>query len=160
MTDAHPAVPHELAVTRFIAAPPETVYRVWTERTGEWFAPRPYATPEVDIDFRPGGRDRIVMQAPDGTLMPMEGIVLEVVPNRRIVLTDAFREGWVPQEAFMVVIATFDPEGEGTRYTARVRHWSEEAKARHEAMGFHEGWGTVADQLAELAEAEAAKAAA
>jgi len=145
----------ELSVTRFIDAPPETVYRVWTERTGEWFAPRPYTTPVVNIDLRPGGGDIIEMEAPDGTRIPCEGVVLEVIPNRKIVMTDAFKSGWIPADAFMVSIFTFEPEGSGTRYTARVRHWSEEALKRHEEMGFHDGWATCANQLAELAEEEA-----
>ena len=33
---------HELSITRFIDAPPETVYRVYTERTEEWWAPKPW----------------------------------------------------------------------------------------------------------------------
>jgi uncharacterized protein YndB with AHSA1/START domain len=98
------------------------------------------------------------MQAPDGTAMPNQGVFLEVVPNEKLVFTDAFTAGWKPHEAFMVVIVTFAPEAGGTRYTARVRHWNAEARDRHEAMGFHEGWGTVAGQLAELAEAETAPA--
>ncbi len=145
----------ELSVTRYIDAPPETVYRVWTERATEWFAPKPYTTPVVDYDLRPGGRANITMRSPEGEDMPMQGVVLEVVPNKRIVTTDAFREGWKPQDAFMVAITTFEPEGKGTRYTAAVRHWDEAALKRHEEMGFHEGWGQVAGQLAELAEAEA-----
>jgi uncharacterized protein YndB with AHSA1/START domain len=32
-----------------------------------------------------------------------------------------------------------------------VRHWSAEDRARHEEMGFHEGWGMATDQLAALA---------
>ena len=47
--------------------------------------------------------------------------------------------GGMPQDPFMVVIVTFEPEGSGTRHTARVRHWSAETRKRHEAMGFHEG---------------------
>jgi uncharacterized protein YndB with AHSA1/START domain len=152
---------HELSITRLIQASPETVYRVWTERTAEWWAPRPYSTPEVDIDLRPGGRALMAMRAPDGTDLPREeGVFLEVVPNRRIVFTNAFRPDWIPQDPFMVVIVTFDPEGTGTRYTARVRHWSEETLKNHEAMGFHEGWGIVAGQLAEIAESHASTAAA
>lgn len=151
---------HELSITRRIGASPETVYRVWTERTGDWFAPRPYTTPVVDHDLRPGGRSDIVMRSPDGADMPLRGVFLEVVPNRKIVFTDAFTEGWMPQEAFMVATVTFEPEGEGTRYTARVRHWNEAALKRHEEMGFQEGWGIVAGQLAELAEAEAKAASA
>lgn len=152
---AEPSAPHELTITRTIAASPKTVYRVWTTRTGEWWAPRPYTTPGVELDLRPGGIGRMDMRSPDGVDMPNQGVFLEVEPDRKLVFTNAFAKGWVPQDPFMVTIVTFEPEGEGTRYTARVRHWSEEAMRRHEAMGFHQGWGIVAGQLAELAEAEA-----
>ncbi|MDX1268951.1 MAG: SRPBCC domain-containing protein, partial [Oceanisphaera sp.] len=40
-----------------------------------------------------------------------------------------------------------EPEGAGTRYTAAVVHQTAAAKAQHEAMGFHEGWGIALDQL-------------
>ena len=145
--------PHELVVTRSIAAHPATVYQVWTTRMTEWFCPKPWQTTLAAWDYRPGGRTRTVMRSPEGQEMPMEGVILEVVPEQKIVFTDAFTAGWVPNEAFMLAIATFEPDGEGTRYTARVRHWSAVAREKHEAMGFHQGWGTVADQLAALAEA-------
>jgi uncharacterized protein YndB with AHSA1/START domain len=54
-----------------------------------------------------------------------------------------------------VTIVTFEREGSGTRYTARVRHWTEAAVKAHEAMGFEQGWSMVAGQLAGIAEAEA-----
>ncbi len=90
MTDPN-AAKHELSITRFIAASPEAVYKVWTKRTGEWWAPRPYTTPIVEFDLRPGGSARTVMRSPDGTDMPHSGVFLEVVPNRRIVMTDALK---------------------------------------------------------------------
>jgi uncharacterized protein YndB with AHSA1/START domain len=156
-----PNAAHELSITRLIQASPEAVYRVWTERTSEWWAPRPYTTPEVNIDLRPGGRCRMLMRAPDGTDLPdEEGVFLEVVPNRKIVFTNAFAPGWIPQDPFMVVVVSFEPEGSGTRYTASVRHWNEETLKQHEAMGFHEGWGIVAAQLAELAEGKLSASAA
>ena len=40
-----------------------------------------------------------------------------------------------------------------TRYTARARHWTDEAKKQHEEMGFEPGWGACADQLKALCEA-------
>jgi uncharacterized protein YndB with AHSA1/START domain len=49
--------------------------------------------------------------------------------------------------AFMTAVLTFAPEGDGTRYTARLRHWSESDREAHEEMGFHHGWGAVTDQL-------------
>ena len=51
----------------------------------------------------------------------------------------------------MTVILTFEEEGGKTRYTARVRHWTTADRDQHEQMGFHQGWGQVADQLAAVA---------
>lgn len=143
---------HELSINRFIAASPETVWRAWTERLEEWWAPKPWTTKIVEQDLRAGGRTCTEMAGPDGVPMRNEGVVLEVVPNRKIVFTDAFAAGWIPQSPFMVAIFTFEPEGTGTRYTASARHWNEETLKQHEAMGFIQGWGMVAGQLAEIAE--------
>jgi uncharacterized protein YndB with AHSA1/START domain len=46
------------------------------------------------------------------------------------------------------------PEGDGTRYTARARHWSDEARKQHEEMGFVAGWQACADQLKALSEGD------
>lgn len=153
---------HELSITRYIDAPPETVYRVYTERMEEWFAPKPWKTRNIEQDLRPGGRAASEMTGPNGESHPNEGIYLEVVPNRRLVFTNVFTTGWQPKTLMtsecdfaMVAIVDFEPEGQGTRYTARCRHWDAEAQKKHEAMGFEEGWGIVAGQLAELAEEEA-----
>ncbi|WP_339871626.1 SRPBCC family protein [uncultured Brevundimonas sp.] len=146
---------HELSVTRLIKASPETVWRIYTERTRDWFCPRPWTTPEVDFDLRPGGRADVTMQSPEGERHSYRGVFLEVVPNRKLVSTSALTEGWVPQPGEMnfVRIDTFEPEDGGTLYTARARHWDAKAADAHRDMGFEQGWGTVADQLAELAEA-------
>jgi len=51
----------------------------------------------------------------------------------------------------MTGIVLLEPLGDGrTKYTAMARHWTEEDKKMHEAMGFHEGWGAATDQLAAL----------
>ena len=141
----------ELLLTRLIDAPPAALWRAWTEPElmKQWFTPRPYTTPEVDIDVRPGGSSRIVMRSPEGQDMTMRGVYLEVVPQRRLVFTDAFVEAWIPAEKpFMTGIVTFEDEAGKTRYTARVLHWTEADRIAHEKMGFHEGWGKATDQLA------------
>lgn len=142
----------ELSITRLIDAPPATVWRVWTERLEEWWAPKPWTTRVIEIDLRPGGRSAMVMSGPDGESEPMEGVYLEVTPNERIVVTDAFKAGWIPQPPFMVGFFEFAEEGGKTRYTAGARHWDESAMKQHEAMGFTKGWAAVAAQLAALAE--------
>jgi uncharacterized protein YndB with AHSA1/START domain len=146
-------VDRELMLTRLIAAPPEKVYRAWTDPglLRQWFAPLPYTTPVAELDVRPGGANLIVMRGPGGKDMPNHGVYLEVVPNQRLVFTDAYVKAWEPSDKpFMTVFLTFEDEGGKTRYTARVRHWTVADREAHEKMGFHEGWGRCADQLAAL----------
>lgn len=146
---------HELSIERLIDAPPQVVWRVWTERTEEWFCPKPWRVEILEQDLRPGGKSAMIMRGPDGEEMPLEGVFLEVVPGQRIVSTDALKAGWEPQGPFMVATTEFIEEAGKTRYRATARHWTAEAKAQHEAMGFQDGWGKVAEQLADLAEEEA-----
>ena len=77
-------------------------------------------------------------------------------------MTNAFTADWQPKTLMTsdcdfptVAIFSFEPEGSGTRYTGRVRHWDGEAQNKHEAMGFEQGWSIVAGQLAAIAEEEA-----
>lgn len=144
----------ELVITRLIDAPRVNLYRAWTEPAllKQWFAPKPFTVPVAELDVRPGGRCLFVMRGPDGMEYPNPGVYLEVVPNEKIVTTDAFVEAWKPSaKAFMTLTVTFVDEGGKTRYTARAAHWTKEDRDQHLAMGFHEGWGICADQLAELA---------
>jgi uncharacterized protein YndB with AHSA1/START domain len=153
MTNLPTAATRELSLTREIDAPPALVYKAWTHHLAEWFAPKPMAITETEIDFRAGGRFKFTMKDPaSGAEYPCDGVFLEVVPNERIVSTDAFTPGWQPTDkAFMVAITTFEDLGNGkTRYTARARHWSDEDLKAHEQMGFHEGWGQVADQMIDV----------
>ncbi|UAK24461.1 SRPBCC family protein [Sphingomonas nostoxanthinifaciens] len=141
----------DLVVTRTIDAPVDAVWRAFTDHLSEWWCPRPWTTEVVALDLRPGGRSAMVMRGPAGEEHAMEGVFLEVVPARRIVFTDAYRSGWEPQGPFMTAIMEFTPEGDRTLYRGTARHWTAEAKAQHEAMGFEAGWGTVAMQLEEVA---------
>jgi uncharacterized protein YndB with AHSA1/START domain len=144
----------DLVLTRLIDAPREKLYRAWTEPEllKQWFAPAPYTTPRAELDVRVSGANMVVMRGPEGNEIPCPGVYLEVVPNRRLVFTDAYTSAWEPsQKPFMTVILTFEDEDGKTRYTARVRHWTKEDREAHEKMGFHQGWGQCTDQLAALA---------
>ena len=59
MSDAQ----YELSVTRLIAAPRDMVWRAWTERLEEWWAPRPWTTTLIEQDLRPGGRSALPRRA-------------------------------------------------------------------------------------------------
>ena len=84
--------------------------------------------------------------------MPNPGVYLEVVPNERLVATDAYIKAWQPSnKPFMTLILTFEDAGKGkTKYTARALHWSADDCLAHEKMGFEKGWTQCTKQLADL----------
>ena len=143
----------DLVLNRVIDAPPHIVFAAWTNPSllKQWFAPLPWTTPAAETDVRVGGSSLIVMRGPDGRDIPCRGLYLEVVPNERLVFTDAFTNAWEPSEKpFMTVILTFENQVGKTNYTARVRHWTVADREAHEKMGFHQGWPICTRQLAEL----------
>lgn len=65
--------------------------------------------------------------------------------------TTALVEGWRPAEQpFMTAVITFAPHPGGTEYIARALHKTPDDARMHAELGFHDGWGTVTRQLAEL----------
>jgi len=152
----------DLTLERTLDAPRDLVWKAWTdpEHIKRWWAPRPYQTPEVEIELRNGGQFRTVMTGPDGFHEAGTACILEVVSGERIVWTSALREGYRPNEfppegcgAFpFTAIHTFEDAGDGkTRYTATVLHRNATDAKAHAEMGFSGGWGTCADQMAEVA---------
>jgi uncharacterized protein YndB with AHSA1/START domain len=146
----------EIVFTRETHVSPDRLYAGWTtpELLLQWFTPKPWQTTACEIDPKPGGTFHTMMRSPEGEEFPNPGVFLEAVPNERLVFTNAYFPGWEPNPGiFFTVILTFEavPNG-GTRYTARARHWTVEAREKHEAMGFVEGWGKAFEQLVELTE--------
>lgn len=149
MTDSR-----ELKVSCHIDAPPEKVWDVMVNRMEEWWCPAPWRVTIDHQDRRAGGRCAMTMHGPNGEVMPNEGIFLEWEEGRRFVTTDAFTApDFDPAEPFMIGFWEIEPEGQGTRFTGRAKHWTEEAREQHEEMGFAQGWGAVAEQLKALCEA-------
>ena len=152
MTDLDPEL--DLVLTREVNAPREILYMCWTtpEHLVHWFVPKPHKVTACDLDVRVGGKCNTTFLV-EGNEMKNNGVYLEVVPNEKLVFTDAYTEGWKPApEPFMTAILTFEDIGGGrTRYTAVARHRSAEAARQHADMGFHDGWGKATDQLEALA---------
>lgn len=155
-----PFDPHlDLRLERTVDVPPSFVWDAWTQPAllKQWFCPRPWMTVEVDLDLRPGGRFRTNMRGPDGTEFDNTGCFLEVVVGSKLVWTGALGPDYRPKvasgEPFVMtaIINIAATATGGTHYTAVVLHADAASREKHEAMGFHQGWGAAFDQLVELA---------
>ena len=143
----------ELFITRLIDAPPAKVWKAWSipEHLAKWWIPAPIECRVIKLDLRPGGGFETRMREGNGDWKPhVEACFLEVVPNQRLVWTTCLSEGWRPTEPWLALTAviSFEEEGKGTRYSARVMHKSAADSRKHDELGFSEGWGTAIDQLA------------
>ena len=148
----------DMSFERIVDVPKELVWKAWTQpqHLKPWFCPLPWKTIACEIDLRPGGMFRTVMQSPEGKEFPGDGCYLEVIENKRLTWTNALLPGFRPAPAsnsvgtvdfFFTATIELATHGTGTRYTATVRHADESGCKQHAAMGFEQGWGTALDQL-------------
>ncbi|WP_150254867.1 SRPBCC domain-containing protein [Nocardiopsis deserti] len=151
----------DLALERVIRAPRATVWNAWTDpsRLEQWWVPAPSLCRVDRLEPRPGGAF-VTRLSDDGSgFVPHTDACFLVVDElKRIVFTNAIDGTWrpaTPAPVAMTATITLDDHPEGTDYRILVRHGDPEARARHEKLGFAEGWGSVADQLAALAEGTA-----
>lgn len=145
----------DLVVTKTLDITPDKVWKAWTtpERYGEWFCPKPWKVAQARLDLRPGGEFYTVIQSPEGDKFPGMGCVLEVVPNKKLVWTNALLPDFRPAGTEGIVFTAeihLEADGNKTKYTAIGRHGNEEGCKQHAEMGFVDGWGICVDQLVEM----------
>lgn len=146
----------DLHLERVIAAAPERVWAAWADPAAleQWWIPAPAVCRVVALELWPGGAFETLMSEDGGAFVPhITGCILAVDEGERLVFTTALEAGWRPAvQPFITAEITFAPHPQGTLYRARVMH-KDVADARlHEELGFADGWGTVAAQLAAFVE--------
>jgi uncharacterized protein YndB with AHSA1/START domain len=118
----------EIMMTRVFDAPRDLVFDALTkpELVKRWLlGPPGWSMPVCEIDLRVGGAYRYVWRRDsDGTEMGMGGVIQEIVPLERFVVTEKFDESWYPGEA-IVTNALVEQAGKTTlmltiRYESRA----------------------------------------
>jgi uncharacterized protein YndB with AHSA1/START domain len=124
--------PAAVSIRRSYHVAPDKVWRAWTEpqALSQWFGPG--ATPsraQAEIDLRVGGRFRIAFPMPEGE-HEASGEYLEVLPNRRLVFTWAWKG--TPERVSRVTI-DLSPVADGTELSfVHDRFFDDKARANHE----------------------------
>jgi uncharacterized protein YndB with AHSA1/START domain len=141
-----------VVITRVFAVPARVLFAAFSapEHLARWFGPPGWPLTLCEVDFRVGGRYRFAMTGSDGKQgPPFGGEYLEIVPNRKIVYTNAFER---PGAESMVVTISFDEDERSGRTTLTVhtRFASVAMKRAHLGMGYEQGLGAALEQLADL----------
>jgi uncharacterized protein YndB with AHSA1/START domain len=154
----------ELVLTRVFDAPRSLVFKVWTEakHVQVWWGPAGCTSPRCDWDAQPGNRLHIDMTMGDGTVFPMGGQFLEVMPPARLVLTAEAHMDDSGEPQFEVHTAvTFADLGNKTEVTikATVARMKTDGPAAQALGGMEMGWTQSLDRLAaEIARAQGEQA--
>lgn len=131
-----------LTLARKFDAPPELVWRAWTEPEAlkRWFGPDAGAVLKAETDVRVGGRFHVVFKTLDGESHDVSGTYREVDPPRKLV----FSWAWIstPERVSQVTLR-FEPEDDGTAFTLLHERFFD-AAARD---GHARGWSGSLEKL-------------
>lgn len=133
---------YDLQIERLINAPQGAVLAAWgsAERVREWFTPKPLATGECCVDFRPGGEWVHEMVLPDGRAHTMRARYITIEAPERLVF-----EGTIAgmEPSLTLTAVTFEDERGKTRI--RVHQVFNGDIGLDDARA---GWKLTLDQLA------------
>ncbi len=133
-----------LRIATHVKAPRSAVYAAFVtpEILAKWFAPGTRTPMAEQLDVRPGGRYRIVMQG-DEDAPTAVGEYVEVVPEQRLVLTWSWDGD--PSQPTMLTITFGDKDGGTEVVLTHERFATAETRDHH-----RQGWQAIMDKLAPM----------
>lgn len=139
----------EVVLTRVFDAGPERVFEALTTPAivRQWCCPKGWTFDVCDIDLRVDGKWRFQMSQPNGKRIGQFGVYLEVVPNERLVNTEA----WEDWDAGETLVTTVLAGGDGkTRFTSTILFPSREVRDIVLNSGLKHNVGPLYDKMANV----------
>jgi uncharacterized protein YndB with AHSA1/START domain/ketosteroid isomerase-like protein len=134
-----------LAITRIFEAPPDAVFRAWTDpalaRT--WWSPRGFTIVSCEMDARPGGAWRVSMRSPSGRTHDEGGVFREVAAPERLVFSQVWDDPSGKPGVETLVTVTFEPHGANA---TKVRFEQSGFATAASCEGHEGGWSSCFDR--------------
>jgi uncharacterized protein YndB with AHSA1/START domain len=143
----------QILITREFAAPKHLVYKALTtpELVKRWWNAKRGEVTIAEIDLRVGGKWRYVMAAEGGFEVAFHGQYREIVPNERIVTTEAYEGAPNPDENATVNTVTLIEQNGRTTMTVLVQCPTKEVRDAIINSGMEAGMQDAYDLLEEVA---------
>ncbi len=144
-----------LTIERRFNAPLDRVWRAYTDPRilDQWWAPKPWQTETIGMDFRAGGYWHYAMNGPEGEQHFGRMDFSEIKARRHYVALDVFADASgdaVPDMPKQTFVTSFIDEGKKTKVIVVVDYESVEDMQKVIEMGMEEGLTMAQDQLEEL----------
>jgi uncharacterized protein YndB with AHSA1/START domain len=117
----------DFVMVRVLDAPRKVVWDAWTnpKHIPMWLlGPEGWTMPVCELDLRVGGKWRYVWRKGDGSEMTLTGVVKEVMPPEKLVMTESWGEPW-PETLNTLVLKE---EAGQTHVTLTVTYPTKEAR--------------------------------
>lgn len=116
----------ELRIERAFDAPPEQVYRAFTDaaQLADWIAPTGFSVTNIDLELEIGGHQRFTLVAEDGAASPVDVTYTTIVENELlageelVAANDEYLRSWRVE---------FQDAGEQTQLVLRQGPFSSES---------------------------------
>ena len=147
---------NDIVINRVIDLPINKVWRAWTEAEEfkKWWGPKDFTCPSSKMEAKVGGKYLNCMRGPDGKEYWSTGIVKELIPERKLVVTDNFSDekgniipasdygmkGNWPKE---LLITVYLEEADGAT-KMKLRHEGIPPEMREECI---QGWNESLDKI-------------
>jgi uncharacterized protein YndB with AHSA1/START domain len=152
------ALQNEIVINRVFNLPVSVVWLAWTdaEYFKKWWGPRGFSCPSSKMEARVGSKYLNCMRGPDGKEYWSTGVVKELIPERKLVVTDSFSDdkgnikpaseygmpGDWPKE---LLITVYLEEADGAT-KMKLKHQGIPGEMREDCM---KGWNESFDKLEE-----------
>ena len=152
------AFQNEIVINRVFNLPVSVVWLAWTdaEYFKKWWGPRGFTCPSSKLEAKVGGKYLNCMRGSDGKEFWSTGVVKELIPERKLVVTDSFSDekgnikpaseygmpGDWPKE---LLITVYLEEADGAT-KMKLRHQGIPAEMREDCI---KGWNESFDKLEE-----------
>ena len=150
------ALQNEIVINRVFDLSIGKVWHAWTEAAEfkKWWGPKDFTCPSSKMEARVGGKYLSCMRGPDGKEYWSTGEVKELIPERKLVVTDSFSDekgniksaseygmpGDWPRE---LLITVYFEEADGAT-KLKLRHQGVPDEMREECI---KGWNESLDKL-------------
>ena len=152
----HTAVQNDIVILRVFKLPVSKVWKALTEPEyfKKWWGPQGFTCPSSSMEARKGGKYLNCMRASDGKEYWSTGVVMEIIPEKHLVITDSFSdskgnitsasEQGMPGEWPMELLITFELEEADGATKLKLTHEGVPAEMHDECV---KGWNESLDKL-------------
>jgi len=143
----------QILITREFDAPKELVYKAWTtpELVRQWWCGERGEMTVCEIDLQVGGKWRYAMIANEGFEVAFHGEYRKLVPNERMVSTEAYEGIPDPDEHAALNTLTLTEVDGRTTLSVLVEHPTQAGRDMHIESGMEGGMQEALDRLERVA---------